>query len=317
MNANWISNYSEESTYDELIYSSYVSYKSIKFAIGQTPNPTTMQHHCRMILENQFEMMVGFSDTSKPSDFNIGKTYAFGEVSLKLRSRTQLTKHVIKSEITITDTVSPGVQNIHHTLCFDLQSLPKYSLEDSEDAKNFVSSLCRIRNEMKSRDSVFKVFVHDARGGVKDASTFIVLYDLLQQADEGLTDDNKVKSSAPDMNIFNAVNRLRKDRANAIEDLATYRSLFYCLNYYGPNRKKIQDDVSRKKGDQTRNDGMTQVRNETSTISARSIDDITEIEYVVDDTSDEEDSNVFADYYDDQGPKSRTYVNIEEMSEYL
>ena len=316
VNANWISNACEDSTYDELIYASYLSYKNIKFAIGQTPIPSTMQHHYRMILENQFGMMVGFGDISTPSDFEIGKKYVFGEVSLKVRSRTQMTKRLLKSEITITDTISPGVQYIHHTVCFDLQSLPNDGLEDLEYAKNLASSICQIRNEIKSRNPGFKVFAYDGRGGVKDASTFIVLYDLLQQVDEGLIDGNKVKTSAPDLNIFNAVNRLRKDRANAIEDISAYRNLFHCLNYYGPNHKQIQHNVSKKKVYPAGRHGTTQVKNELSTSSATSINDITEIEYEVDDSSSEE-SNVFADYCEDQIPKSRTYVNIEEMSEYI
>ena len=90
-------------------------------------------------------MMVGFSDKSNQVEFQVGKKYVFGEVSLKVRSRTQMTKRLLKSEITITDTISPGVQYIHHTVCFDLQSLPKDGLKDLTISRIVLLTECMIR----------------------------------------------------------------------------------------------------------------------------------------------------------------------------
>ena len=317
MNANWLSNNSEECDYDELIYTSYLSLKSIKFAIGQNPTPITMQYHYRMILENQIEILVAFNDIDNHFDFQVGTSYEFGEVTLIVRSRRQVSKDLIKSEISIIDMPANGVEKIHHAVCFELMSWPQDGSEVSKDAAQLVTSICWIRNEMKGRDSILKVLAHDSRGGVQGACTFVILYDLFQQVDEGLTDENKIKASASTINIFNTVNRIRKDRANAIEDLSTYQILFFCLNHYGPNRKYIQKDVSKKMSSNHLNDRKMQSTNGTSTFEATSLHGNIEMEYVLHDPSYEEQNNIFSDYYDGQVTKAVTYVNIEEMSEYI
>ena len=170
---------------------------------------------------------------------------------------------------------------------------------------------------MKDRDAMLKVFAHDSRGGVQGACTFVILYDLFQQVDEGLTDENKIKASASTINIFSTVNRIRKDRANAIEDLSTYQNLFFCLNHYGPNRKCIQLDVSKMMASTHLKDRKAQNTSGTSAFEATSLHENIEAEYVLHDPSYEEQNNIFSDYYDDQVTKAVTYVNIEEMSEYI
>lgn len=316
VNASWISSLTEDSTYDELIYTTYLPYKNIKFAIGQNPLPATMQHHYRMILENQFEMLIRFNGEGKQSDFHVGKQYLFGDVSLKIRSMKHLAKHLIRSEISITDKVAKGVQNTHHTVCFDLNSWPEMGLESLDEVDNLVLSICLIRNEMKSQSSLLKVFAHDSRGGVRDASTFVALYDLFHQIDQGLSDDNIVKASAQNINIFNTVNQLRNDRANAIENFDTYRNLFYCLNHYGQNRSRLQQDMG-KMARILRKDEKVRQRNEKRGNALTSINEQFKTEYVLDDPSYEGENNEILDFYDNSGLKAKTYVNIEEMSEYI
>ena len=245
VNASWLSNASDDPTYDEEIYTSYLSRKDIKFAIGQNPIPATMQHHYQMILENQIDIIVGFSRQSD-EPLQVGKTCRFNEMSLTIESRNQISDHLFETKIVVRKTTASGVQNVHHAVCFEIVGVAIHGMESSDYAKKLVSSICLIRNEMKKKTTCFKVFVSDPRGGVQGAAAFVVLYDLLQQVDEGLTGNDKVKSSVTTIDVFDTVNMLRQDRANAIEDYETYKSLFHCLNHYGPNRRFIQQQVFKK-----------------------------------------------------------------------
>ena len=64
INATWLTNTSEDSTYDELISTTYQPYKNINFIVGQDPIPATMQHHFRLIIENKIDLVVSFGSIS-------------------------------------------------------------------------------------------------------------------------------------------------------------------------------------------------------------------------------------------------------------
>ena len=148
--------------------------------------------------------------------------------------------------MTITDTAASGLQTMHNFVYFDFVDFPKNGITSAADTENLVKSICSIRYELKNQASYHKLFAHDSRGGVQGASTFVVLYGLMQQIDEGVTEDGQIKNAAENLNVFNAVNNLRKDRANAIEDFGTYQGLLHCLNYYGSKRSVILQKVSTK-----------------------------------------------------------------------
>ena len=64
------------------------------------------------------------------------------------------------------------------------------------------------------------------------------MYEIMQELDESLTQDNQVKQCCnPEIDVFAIVNRLRKDRDKMVEDFATYKTVFQCLNHYGLNRE--------------------------------------------------------------------------------
>ena len=132
-----------------------------------------------------------------------------------------------------------------------------------------------------------------------------------------MTDNGKMKSSATTMDVFGTVNRLRKDRANAIEDFETYRRLFFCLNHYGPNRLRLQQQVSKKMIRKLERDGETGERNRSLSRFGTSANDEGEIEYVLSEGYCEQDNEFFSGYYDIRVPRAATYLNIEEMSEYI
>lgn len=313
VNASWINNPSDDSNYDELIYTTYLPFRNIRFIIGQDPMDATMQHHYRMLLENRVDVILCFSEDNIGPDnlisFEIGRTYNFGELSLAIRSRRKITDHLLKAEITIIDTTASGVQNIHHANYFAFLEFDFHGREItcSKDAEKFIVSICTIRNELKSQDSSLKVFVHDCRGGVKEAAAFVVLYELMQQIDESLTEENEIKRSAANIDVFKCVNRLRKDRSNAIEDYTTYKDLFLWLNYYGPNRRLLNQRNQRESentvGNRERRDENRSERFTTSTHVEE------EIEYVLHDPNDELADDMFSDYYDN-GEMHPTYQNI-------
>ena len=83
------------------------------------------------------------------------------------------------------------------------------------------------------------------------------------------------------------LNLLRGDRANTIEDFATYKILFHCLNYYGPN--KIEIEKNAKDGHGKRGNGKS--RTEAVLDNANDY-----IEYVLSDNTYEDDDDIFLEY---------------------
>ena len=299
INATWLTNTSEDSTYDELIFTTYQPYKNINFIVGQDPIPATMQHHFRLIIENKIDLVVSFGDKESPSNFNVGETYAFKDVCLKIRNRTKIAEHLCRTEMTITHTAATGLQTMHNFVYFDFVNFPKNGITSTEDAENLVKSICTIRSELKHQATSLKVFAHDSRGGVQGASTFVVLYGLMQEIDEGMTEDGQIRNEVENLDVFRAVNRLRKDRAHAIEDFCTYQGLLHCLNYYGSKRSVILQKASTKVTGTVGRDLQQEGADENSSTASTTSSDNDEIKYVLDDDTNEQDKDIFSGYYVD------------------
>ena len=121
----------------------------------------------------------------------------------------------------------------------------------------------------------------------------------MQEIDEGMTEDGQMKEAVENLDVFSAVNRLRKDRANAIEDLGTYQGLLHCLNYYGSKRSVILQKASTKMTETVGRDLQKEGANEnlSTDSTTSSVDD--EIEYVLDNDTNEQDKDIFSGYYVD------------------
>ena len=324
VNASWLSKSSDGQTYDELIYTSYLPFEAIVFVIGQDPTPDTMPHHLRMLLENQIDMVVSFGDNDSLMSLQVGKTYNFESLSLNISSMEKITDILFKTKITIADATAAGDQNIHKAVHYHCIAWSKDGTECIEDIEGLVLSICFIRNAMKTQSSFLKVFTHDSRGGVQGASFFVVLYDLMQRVDEGLTEDNQVKSSVANVDIFSTVHRIRKDRANAIENFTSYKNLFLCLNYYGPNRGLIQQKVSKYleskcKTDfkETKMDQNYVIINDDQLYGSydTSSDDEDEIDYVMHGPSLDEYNRTFSYYSDEEDSNAVEYPNNKTADE--
>ena len=48
-----------------------------------------------------------------------------------------------------------------------------------------------MRNQIKARKNILKLFAHDNEGGVSGAAVFIALYELLQKVDENVNEHNQ------------------------------------------------------------------------------------------------------------------------------
>ena len=272
INASWHSNaihhefsspnyWKFASSNEEINDTTYPPYQKIQFVIGQDPIPTTMPHHIRLIVEHQIDVVVGLSDKIPTLVDRDGTPNTFNKVYLDILNRTEMKMigngTLLRAEINAMVTALRNPEKLHNFIYFDVgcfspdwmapnqMILEKCPLPTS-DIENMVQSICSIRDELKHRTSYPNVFVHDSRGGVQGASLFVLLYKLMQQIDEGVTEGGQIKQGMENLDVFSAVNRLRKDRPNAIEEFGTYHGLLRCLNYYGLNRNAILQNTSSK-----------------------------------------------------------------------
>ena len=134
---------------------------------------------------------------------------------------------------------------MHRTVFFELDEATMDNITASKDTEHLVKAICLIRNELKQEKSSLKILVHDTKGGVSGGAVFLSLYQMLQTLDKSLTDDNNMKRTTTDIDVFDTVNNLRKDRAYMIHNFATYKLLFLSLTYYGENRVGLKQLQSR------------------------------------------------------------------------
>ena len=216
INANMMSPPSDERTYDELIYTSHQPYKSIQWAVGQNPLPQTMNHHFRLIHESRFDMIIGFTENSSIKLFESGNKYRYKDLELKVLKQTQINDQLLRTDFTLSSDSLVGYEYKHYASYFEFVDGKGEDIDSIKNAERLVSSICAIRNDIKGGQASAKVFVHDSRGGVVNGALFVAMYELMEQIDSSITEDNKIKNGAPIIDVFSIVNRLRKDRAKMI-----------------------------------------------------------------------------------------------------
>ena len=322
INACWISSSNEDTTYDEVIYTAHLPYSSIKFAICQEPLSNTMDHHFRMIHENRFDIIVGFTGEAPTVNFKAGNSYQYRDLTLKILNSTQMSDQLTRFEISLMNSSTTGPLVEHRSIFYQFTSLTKNELSSLGEVDELVTAICTIRNEMKSTSTCLKVLVYDPRGGVRESALFIALYEIFELVDESFDANNRLKKSATSMDVFAIVNRLRKDRAKMVEDLFTYNFLFDCINDYGKHRITRNEQVGNAS---TRNNNIWVDTEENGRTLKAMVDEPNhnvEVEYVMRNPSyegnyDDHEENIFSEYYDEGITSPRTYENIEEMSEYV
>ena len=104
---------------------------------------------------------------------------------------------------------------------------------------------------MKLGKDSLTVMTYVDEGGISGASVFVALYDLLQKVDESFSPSNhQLKKSmstpeTPNLNIFEKVNDLRKDRAYMVNTYENYKLIFLCLDNYGKEKEFFDTIVSK------------------------------------------------------------------------
>ena len=104
------------------------------------------------------------------------------------------------------------------------------------------------------------MLITDDDAGVSGAALFLALYEMLEKVDACLDENNRVKTSADDINVFDVVNRLRKDRMNMVNTLSAYQFLHLCVVEYCQNKiifdemepKSLNVDLDTKKRNATK-----------------------------------------------------------------
>ena len=241
INANWMTPLCDDDpTYDELVYTSNLSVKCIRFAVGQEQMPNTTDMYFRMIHEQKFDYVLGFTTAPKDEDsFVVGDVLHLSEMTLKVLKRTMINNVLHRIEISLFNTNEDGLQYKHNFVYLECDFWPNEEVEGPEATEVLVSAMCLIRNEMTLKNASLKVLATDTRGGVCASAVFLSMYEIMQEVDEAITHDNKLKKSATEIDVFSIVNRLRNDRDKMIEHFSTYKLLFHCLNYYGLNREAL------------------------------------------------------------------------------
>ena len=307
VNCSWISQDSDEGTYDQLIYTTYLPYFKIKFAVGQDPLPRTIKHHYSMIHENRFDFVVTFEEENTyNTPMELGKEYHFHNITVRVDNRTQLDDNLVRCETILSNVSNPGAQYEHRLIHFEFNAWPKQNTS-YEDTQNIITGICLIRSELNLEKSSLKILLHDSEGGICESAAFLALYRLMQNLDESFTENNEIKTSAEGIDVFKTVNKLREDRAGMVNSYATYKLLFLGLQYYGVNRIALKAVKSKilKRGSASRQRNNTSapgIRGRNESIQNSSVIEVNDGigEYILHEPSGRDSDGPFDDYYDDR-----------------
>ena len=238
-NASWIISNTEDSAYDEIVYSDYIPYAKIEFIVGQKPFPKTLLHHYQMLHEHKvnMEISIQFGVDAKP--LVPGKVYYTGKLSRRILTTTRLGKNLIMTELEFFDATSSNTQFTHPMTLFEITGFPEQQLDDVSDINAILESICLIRKCIKVDSNGMRIMAHDPNGGISGAACVIALYSLLQSVDECINEKNEIKKFATDVDVFEVVNKLRHARANMVDDFETYKMIHQCLSYYGKNKTQF------------------------------------------------------------------------------
>ena len=239
VNASLISSLrrSEEPSYDEVIYCSYVPTFQIQFIVGQEPRKKTCTRHYQMIHEQKVHVVISLHRGFGTNKLMLGKVDSFQNMTRKTVKKIQVSDTMCVYIYELFDATSVETQYKTQVLFFEIFSFPRNSDFDIEDAKNLLSNISSIRKQIKAKNNALKMLVYDDEAGVSGASLFVALYEILENVDGSVNEENKLKKSAEDVNVFDVVNGLRKDRMEMINTFSAYKFLHLCLMEYGPNKK--------------------------------------------------------------------------------
>ena len=247
INASLISSLrrSEEPSYDEIIYTSYVPTFQIEFIVGQEPNKNTFTRHFQMLHEQRVHVVISLHRGKGTNKLILDKVDSFHNMTRKTVKKIQVSDTMCVYIYELFDTTSVETQYKTQVLFFEIFNFPKWDDFDVEDARNILSNISSIRKQIKAKNNRLKMMVYDDEAGSCGASLFVALYDMLENVDGSVNEENQLKKSAEDVKVFDVVNGLRKDRMMMVNTFSAYKFLHMCLMEYGPN-KKTYDAIQSK-----------------------------------------------------------------------
>ena len=244
INASFISQAdSEDDTYSSVVYSSTLSSRKIRMIVGQDPLPHTLHHHYSLLHENAVDFVINFNKKSLKS----GKVYRFGLVTVRVINHKKMSNHLSHTEVRLFNISAPGAQYMQNTNIYSIHGWPDAGTIADDQITDIVSTVVLLRNEMKAEMEHATLMLHDMEGGIGPSAVIVSLLQLFEQIDDNLTDENKVKTSADDLDIIDTINKLRVDRANMVSSFEKYKLIYQCVEHYGNQRlafKRVRVDDS-------------------------------------------------------------------------
>ena len=199
-----------------------------------------------MIHEQRVHVVISLHRRKSTTKLLVGKVDSFQHMTRKTVKKIQATDTMCVYIYELFNTTSVETQYKTQVIFFEIFDLPKNADFDSADAKNLLTNIVSIRKQIKAKNNALKMMVFDDEAGLSGASIFVALYEILENVDCSVNEHNQLKQSAEDVNVFELVNELRKDRMNMINTFQAYKFLHLCLMEYGPNRKAYDGAQSKQ-----------------------------------------------------------------------
>ena len=236
VNASWIQKVKDGNLYDDIY--NFLPTSKINFILTQDPTIDTQQHFYQMVFEQQIDLIVHIGSNNKLPPWTKRN---FGNISLELVEVIKLEKYLARERIEIDVKQGRSVIN-HQTNVYHLTDWPTNGEFGYENSKKFLTMISHVQRDIGKPSKTFTIASHDSSGGVHGASTFFVLFQMVQELEtklnvrkSGLSNIER-KQDVQYINIFERVNDLRKQRAHMISTFNNYKFLLTTLAYYTRNK---------------------------------------------------------------------------------
>ena len=246
INASWIHKVEEENIYEDVYQ--FLSTSKINFILTQDPTNDTKRHFYQMMFEQKVDVIVHIcSDGGVPK----WKKKSYGNISKKMVERIKFGNNIVREEIDIYVKYDKTVSK-QRSMNYRFSAWPMNDQFEDDDSNNLLTLISLIQRDIGKESNKLTIAAHDPSGGVEGASSFITLFQMVQDLDTKLklTKLNGNESERHEIsgkrekeyiNLFDKVNELRKERAHMVSTFANYQFLLSTLSFYAKNRTKFDE----------------------------------------------------------------------------
>ena len=239
VNASWISQVSKEKEYDCLMMHSFLPLDKIGMIVCDSPNESSVGRYDQMIYQNDVDLILHI-----PSNDNYRKSTnmklqrqtpdELSNVSRKLLKTVFVENYLVKEDWD----VSTERGKTNKFVYFELSG---FYVNNKQAIDQVLRTITTIRNELKCSREHAMMVIHDDHSGVSEAAIFAVLFDLLEQLDDALLHTNRQCDKNQNLDVFNAVNDLRKKRMKMVQSFEEYRFVHDVLMYYAKHKASYDE----------------------------------------------------------------------------